>query len=97
MSLSQLFPTANKDYTYDAYEKDIASVHFYFEKTTVLQFHRQNRITPLEIASQVGGLLGLCLGFSIASGVEIVYWMFFRLCCRMKREPAEVADDSASR
>ncbi len=28
---------------------------------------------------QVGGLLGLCLGISLASGVELVYWLGFRL------------------
>ncbi len=27
---------------------------------------------------QVGGLLGLCLGFSFCSGVEILYWFLVR-------------------
>ena len=28
---------------------------------------------------QVGGLMGLCMGFSILSFVEIVYWVTYRL------------------
>ena len=29
--------------------------------------------------SNVGGLCGLCLGFSLLSGVEIIYWFILRL------------------
>lgn len=60
---------------YDAYEVDIAVAHFYFESSTVFQFTRQVRLTDLGFLAQVGGLLGLCLGFSICSGVEILYWI----------------------
>ena len=28
---------------------------------------------------QVGGLMGLCLGFSFLSFVELAYWLTFRL------------------
>ena len=87
----ELFSHSEKG-KYDAYDKDIASVHFYFEKSTVFQFHRKNRMGPVDFASQVGGLLGLCLGFSICSGVEIVYWIFLRIWVRLKREPAQVED-----
>ena len=40
--------------------------------TTDLNFW--NRI---DFVAQMGGILGLCLGFSIISGFEIVYWLLF--------------------
>ena len=49
----QLFPTANKEYSYDAYEKDIAIAHFYFEKPTIRQFQRSQRMTFFDFLSQV--------------------------------------------
>jgi hypothetical protein len=49
--------------TYDAYEKDIAVAHFYFDSPTVMEFSRAPRMTIIDFISQVGGLMGLCLGF----------------------------------
>ena len=60
---------------YDAYEKDIAMVTFFFETPTIFEYTREERMTLIQYISQIGGLLGLCLGFSFISGVEIIYWM----------------------
>ena len=40
----------------------------------------------IDWVGQVGGFLGLCLGFSICSLVEFVYWLGFRLWwgCKLK-------------
>ncbi len=75
---NELFSSASED-TYDAYEEDIATIHFYFESSAVFQYKRQAKMTFSDILSQVGGLLGLCLGFSLASLIEIVYWAGLRL------------------
>ena len=48
-----LFPNVNKEYSYDAYEKDIAIAHFYFEKPTITQFERSQRMTVFDFLSQV--------------------------------------------
>ena len=64
--------------TYDAYEKDIAMVTFFFESTTALQYQRQLRLTLVGFISQVGGLMGLCLGISFISMIEVVYWFTIR-------------------
>ena len=32
-------------------------------------------MTPVEFVSNVGGLLGLFIGFSLISGVEVLYWL----------------------
>ena len=34
----------------------------------------------IDFVSQIGGLFGLCLGFSAISFIELFYWMSIRLC-----------------
>ena len=40
-------------------------------------FFLKDRLTMVEFVSNVGGLLGLFIGFSLISAVEIVYWLTF--------------------
>ena len=75
----EIFKAANeKSPDYDAYEKDIAMVTFFFETSTVFEFSREKRMTLVQYISQMGGLLGLCMGFSFISAIEIVYWCVIR-------------------
>ena len=64
--------------TYDAYEKDITMVTFFFETNTVFEFSRDQKMTFIGYLSQMGGLLGLWLGFSFISAIEILYWCIIR-------------------
>ena len=34
---------------------------------------------PIDFVSQLGGLFGLCLGFSLISFIELFYWFSVRL------------------
>ena len=61
--------------TYDAYEKDIAIVHFYFGKSTFWQFQRSEKMTMPAYIAQLGGFFGFFMGFSVVSAIEIVYWL----------------------
>ena len=75
----ELFTATNQDdQEYDAYEKDIATVTFFFESSNAFEFLRQSKTSWIDYISQVGGLLGLCLGFSFISAVEIFYWFTFK-------------------
>ena len=65
--------------TYDAFKNDIAMVNFYFERGNVMQLSRDLKMTEFDFVSQVGGMFGLGLGFSLISGAEIIYWMTIRL------------------
>ena len=77
---NEVFSASNEDNPlYDAYEKDIAMVSFYFESITVFEYTRDVSMTTIQYISQMGGLLGLCLGFSFISAVEIIYWFSIRL------------------
>ena len=48
-------------------------------KKHIAEYERVQRMTWFEFLSNVGGLCGLCLGFSLVSAIEIVYWFAFRL------------------
>ena len=83
-----IFMAANVDAngdlkSYDAYDKDIAMVTFFFETNTVFEFSRDMRMTMVGYISQMGGLLGLWMGFSFISAVEILYWCTIRLTRNM--------------
>jgi hypothetical protein len=41
----------------------------------------QQKLTTLDLASYCGGSLGLFLGFSVISAVEIVYYLTLRVIC----------------
>ena len=38
------------------------------------EFLSSPRMTPFDVLSSVGGILGLFMGFSILSGIELIYW-----------------------
>ena len=66
------------DNTYDAYDKDIALLHFYFKKSTVFQLGTQPTMTWIDFLAQVGGLLGLCIGITFVSFIEL-FWLCLRI------------------
>ncbi|XP_071747888.1 uncharacterized protein [Lepeophtheirus salmonis] len=63
---------------YNAYDKDIAILNFYFDKSAVLQYKRQRKLTTIKFLGQIGGILGLMLGFSIISFIELAYWVLYK-------------------
>ena len=42
-------------------------------------------IYDLCVLAAFGGMVGLCIGFSILSGLEIIYWFTFRLCLEIQK------------
>ena len=83
------YDCAPKDEYYNAWEEDIAVVNIFFGKDTVMgeinmishiiiifpELERSIRMGPVDFAASLGGLFGLCLGFSIISFIEIIYWI----------------------
>ena len=60
---------------YNAYKRDIIFATFYFSHPVTLELVSAPRLTYIEFFSNVGGLLGLFIGFSVISGIEILYWL----------------------
>ena len=66
------------DREYDAYDSDIAMLNIYFDAVSVMQFGTQESQGWIDFFSNVGGLLGLCIGMSIVTIIELI-WLGFRL------------------
>ena len=64
--------------SYDAFEKDIALVQFYFKSASVQEFQTDVSQTWIDFFSAIGGLLGLCIGISIVTFVEL-FWLLFKV------------------
>ena len=74
-----MFSATNEKYpTYDAYDSDIAMVTFFFDKSEYPEYGKEERMTLIQFISQIGGLMGLCMGFSFISAIEIFYWFILR-------------------
>ena len=75
-----IFPSQMKgDPTYDAFKKDIGIVNIFFGEERILKYVTLNRMSTLDFLSQIGGSLGLFMGISIISVIELIYWFTFRL------------------
>jgi len=64
--------------TYDAFERDIAELEVFFDVQTVVEFETNLRMTWVDFSSSVGGLLGLCVGLSVVTVIELI-WLGMRL------------------
>ena len=65
--------------TYNAFEKDIGIVNIFFGNAYSTRYIKKNRMSGFDFLSQVGGGVGLAMGISIISVVEILYWFTMRL------------------
>jgi len=56
-------------------------LHVFFDKPAVFQYVSQPSQTWIGFFSAIGGLLGLCLGVSLVTFVELV-WLCLRLSAK---------------
>lgn len=47
--------------------------------TLMLQITRDAKMSFSDKVSWVGGMLGLFTGFSVISGIEVLYWLWFKV------------------
>ena len=59
--------------------ENIAKVYIYLREPFVKEVIREEKITLIQFIGSTGGLLGLFLGFSVVSLVEIFYMIFLWL------------------
>jgi amiloride-sensitive sodium channel len=58
---------------------NLAMLHIYFKKLHFMRHSRGELYGLIDFFSNIGGLLGLCMGFSALSLVEFVYFFSLRL------------------
>ena len=53
------------------------------------------KMTISDKLSWIGGMMGLFTGFSVISGIEILYWIIFKIICRkqVQVETGQKTDD----
>ncbi|XP_063832891.1 pickpocket protein 28-like isoform X1 [Ostrinia nubilalis] len=80
------------DYPVPEEEKDMlcARVSVYFKEPQFMTSRRSELFGPTDFLANCGGLLGLFMGFSILSVVEIVYFFSLRILCAIWRRRKEV-------
>ncbi|XP_059352662.1 pickpocket protein 28-like [Daphnia carinata] len=66
-------------------QNNVALVHVFFRDRSGIQYRRDVRYEWQDFVSAVGGLLGLGVGFSLLSLMEILYFCGLRSCLRRKR------------
>ena len=49
-------------------------LYSFFMNNLSKELERSIRMGPVDFIASLGGLFGLCLGFSIISFLEIIYW-----------------------
>ena len=64
------------DELYKYGRNNLALVHVMIQSPYVTKIKRDLEMTFTNFVANTGGLLGLCLGFSFISGIEILFW-----CC----------------
>ncbi|CAD0197337.1 unnamed protein product [Chrysodeixis includens] len=80
---------------YHAYDEAIVSnynfskLEMYFKKSRFVSMRRSELFGVTDFLANCGGLLGLFLGFSFLSLVEIFYFLTLRLCCTLKKDLEE--------
>ena len=65
---------------YNYGRQNLALIHVMIQSPYVTKIKRDVETTLLSFIAATGGLLGLCLGISFISIIEIIFWFFS--CCR---------------
>ena len=75
----------NTKYLNDDYiKRNVAITHVYFKHLHFMRQERGELYGFVELFSNSGGLIGLCMGFSALSLVEFVYFFTMRLFFNIK-------------
>lgn len=77
---SSLFPPdAHPEYLNNSYVQDnLAIVNIFFNELHFMRHERGELFGLVDLFANVGGILGLCAGFSILSVVEVGYFYSIR-------------------
>ena len=90
LKLSKELLDAKPQYADDEYVKNnLAIVHIFFAEGHLMLHERSRLFTTLDLIAQIGGLLGLCMGLSMISVVELAYFFTMRLYINTKLDRCE--------
>ena len=64
----------------------VSKVVIHFKDEQFIRSERNLLKTPIEVFAEFGGLLSLCVGFSIVGVIEVVYYCTLRMYLKMKKQ-----------
>ncbi|XP_037911902.1 pickpocket protein 28-like [Hermetia illucens] len=73
----------------DYAEKNLAVAHFYYTYNSFRSRVRQQYVGFTDVLSNTGGLMGLFVGFSVISVVEVLYYGTLRPYCVSRKESSQ--------
>ncbi|TRY68216.1 hypothetical protein TCAL_16470 [Tigriopus californicus] len=59
--------------------EDITLVHIYFKELGIVKYSRDQLYSVMDVIAAFGGIVGLCMGFSLLSGAELIYFFTLRM------------------
>lgn len=65
------------------FSAQLARLTIFFKDSQFITSKRSELYGPTEFLANCGGLLGLFMGFSILSLIEIIYYLTIRLACNL--------------
>ncbi|KAJ0178602.1 hypothetical protein K1T71_005377 [Dendrolimus kikuchii] len=82
--ITTVIKTANNG----TYENDIkySRIVVFFQQPEFVSMRRSELFGKIDFVANCGGLLGLFLGFSVLSIVEVIYFVTLRLWCSLRRD-----------
>ena len=83
------------DLNVSAYKSNLAVVHLFFTETQFLNYYKTELIGVSDFLSTRGGLLGLFLGFSFISAVEIFYFLVVDVLGKMFKRHHKTTTNAA--
>ena len=66
--------------------KKMSYVHFYFNSQGITKYQRNVTYGWEDLIAFFGGIVGLCVGFSLLSGAEFIYYFTLRFLIDIKKE-----------
>ena len=73
MSASNKIAMALQEEVFRYAKRNMALVNVYIKDPVVTRIKRDQKITVIGFVANTGGLLGLCMGFSLISAFEIIF------------------------
>lgn len=69
---------------YFIFRKSISQLVLYFKSNHFIPYERNELYGNIDFVANVGGLLGLFIGFSLLSFFEIIYFLSIRIICNLR-------------
>ena len=69
-------------------------LHVYFKSFGMTKFARKESFGWQDLIAFFGGIVGLCMGFSLLSGAELIYFFTLRLLVDQSKHQEDEDDDS---